>query len=109
MYSFLHVLCILLLAVFTRIVYSDWGLKDMGRSYFDSNAKKEEDPMSVEFYKPVRKNQLCEAFPDRYTDCKENEKLNILIIDQLPVMATQLGCIICQLYVYIIALNMIYN
>ena len=75
----------------------DWGLKDMGRSYFDEAKKKAKivDNMNVEFYTPIAKNALCEI-PNaalEYTTCQpERKKLKILVVDQLPVMATQLGC-----------------
>ena len=78
-------------------VCGDWGLKDMGRSYL-SEAKKSArkvDKMDVEFYSPIAKNSLCdpENAVEQYTAClPEGKKLNILVVDQLPVMATQLGC-----------------
>lgn len=69
----------------------------MGKSYFDEARKKKNkiDTMDVEFYTPIAKNSLCEAHDlnIEYNACKPGgKKLNILLVDQLPVMATQLGC-----------------
>ena len=83
------------LAVLLQTVSGDWGLQDMGRSYFDEAKKKvsEVDKMDVAFYEPVKEDSLCaEGFPIKYDACTTGKKLNILIVDQLPVMATQLGC-----------------
>merc|ERR1711871_45809 len=66
-----------------------------GRSYFDESKNKVKvvDKMDVEFYEPTKKESLCdEDFPTKYDACTTGKKLNILVVDQLPVMATQLGC-----------------
>jgi len=87
-YSFLVVLCLI-----SRCA-GDWGLKDMGRSYFE-DAKKGVvvDSMDVKYYAPMQKNILCtQEHTNVLKSCRKEQKLNILVVDQLPVMATQLGC-----------------
>ena len=74
---------------------AEWGLKDMARSYDDGSVKMEVVvKTNIASYVPVKKESLCEKFPERkYKACTGSKrKLNILLIDQLPVMATQLGC-----------------
>ena len=88
---------VLLFLLWNYLASGDWGLKDMGRSYFDEVKKKAKviDTMNVEFYTPIVKNSLCEtqSTNSEYTACQPGQKkLNILVVDQLPVMATQLGC-----------------
>ena len=49
--------------------------------------------MDVKFYEPTKKNVLCNGTStSAYKSCKLEKRLNILVVDQLPVMATQLGC-----------------
>ena len=46
-------------------------------------------------YKPVTKGQLCNEEGHLFKTCElssGNAHLKILVVDQLPVMATQLGC-----------------
>lgn len=71
----------------------EWGLKDMGRSYADARAREETMVLDSSNYQPTRYNQLCEEFSMLYKVCRnETRRLNVLVVDQLPVMATQLGC-----------------
>lgn len=66
----------------------------MGRSYFEDSKKgKVVDSMDVEYYTPTQTNVFCKdpTGPTRLS-CKKEPRLNILVVDQLPVMATQLGC-----------------
>eukprot|EP01041_Mallomonas_annulata_P001224 gene1224-2378_t len=77
-------------------VKSDWTLTDMGKSYFDVSVKaKVVDKMDSANYIPVKKGQLCKDHGDFFKLCsnKSSDSIRrILVVDQLPVMATQLGC-----------------
>jgi hypothetical protein len=91
MWTVLTILVLLVQCV--RKGVSEWGLKDMGRSYSDSRAKDETTILDSSNYVPLRHNQLCDEFPALYSVCRnESRRLNVLVVDQLPVMATQLGC-----------------
>jgi len=84
---------LVLLVQCVRKGVSEWGLKDMGRSYADSRAKDETTILDSSNYVPLHLNQLCDEFPTLYAVCRnESRRLNVLVVDQLPVMATQLGC-----------------
>ena len=88
-----ELLFLISLLSFLPYTQGDWGLKDMGRSYFgDSKQKGPVDTMDVAYYAPTTKNILCKTNEEKYPSCKKTKKLSILIVDQLPVMATQLGC-----------------
>jgi len=84
----------LFLSSFINFLQAEWGLKDMARSYDDEKAKKKViDKHDSSAYQPVQKNSLCKMYPGKYSSCKTvKKKLSILLIDQLPVLATQLGC-----------------
>jgi len=87
MLSFILLLCLLELSM------GEWGLADMGKSYIDDRAKKETKVLDSSNYEPLTKNQLCGEAGNTYKSCLDSSrKLNILVVDQLPVMATQLGC-----------------
>ena len=76
-----------------RFVTCNWGLKEMGLSYFDND--KEEamgDKMDVEYFEPIKKDSLCHSGNKQFFDACSGKKYKILLVDQLPTMATQLGC-----------------
>ena len=93
---FIHLIvycCILL-----TCVYGDWGLKEMGKSYMDEKIKDETDLLDSANYVPLKKGQLCDEEKTldthKYKTCQDSslQELRVLVVDQLPVMATQLGC-----------------
>jgi hypothetical protein len=74
-------------------VMADWSLKDMGQAYIDENVAEEIVQLDSSNYVPVKYNALCEENAENLKACQPGaRKLKILLIDQLPVMATQLGC-----------------
>ena len=85
--------CLFLLYIYKSA--ADWTLADMGKSYIDSKPREKVlDKMDSRNYQPLKKGQLCNDYKNYYELCNHNAKKNIrvLIVDQLPVMATQLGC-----------------
>ena len=95
-YPYLLVISLILFYL-PNFIHGDWGLKDMGKSYMDQRVKEETEILDSSNYVPLEYNELCSGTgKDEYTTCKLNnkdpKKLSILILDQLPVMATQLGC-----------------
>jgi len=78
-----------------KLIFINAAVSPLSRSYLDGNSKDDTvDKMDSSGYIPVKKGQLCVDYPQLYKTCsfKEHAQLKILVVDQLPVMATQLGC-----------------
>ena len=87
------------LIITIKLALSEWSLKELSKSYEDrpeNSTKRLNDRLPFSNYLPTRKGQFCENNNGVFKLCdtynNNNPKLRVLVIDQLPVMPTQLGC-----------------
>lgn len=84
-------LCVVLVLV--PKIYCENQLAQLAEDFYGGNSpeteRKSSDPGN---YVPLYKKELCLQSPAKFNSCDKHISRKILIVDQLPVMATQLGC-----------------